>query len=73
MSTSLPIRVVRDCRVVGHPVLLSRDRIYVDYLMVEEGEPTCSHIHPCLQKHVHLKNIPECLLHDPSHIPSHWA
>jgi len=44
MPTIFPIRTVTDCPVVGHPVLLSRDRVFLDYILMRETESTCSNI-----------------------------
>jgi hypothetical protein len=52
-------------------VVLSRDRVFMDYVLMSESEPTCSNMHTCLGKHSDLKNIPECLLHKASkHLPA---
>jgi hypothetical protein len=70
VPTTVPIRVIRDCPVVGHQVLLSRYRVFLDYVLVSESAPTCSNIHTCLGNYGYVKNIPECLLHSPSkHFP----
>ena len=59
-------RVLRQCPVVARPVVLSREQVFLDYILVSEGEPTCSNIHACLIKYGDIKNIPECLLHNVS-------
>ena len=66
MPTSVPFRIVRDCPVVARPVLLTRDQVFIDRVLLSETEPTCSNIHACLAKHGDIKNISECLLHSPS-------
>jgi hypothetical protein len=71
MPTITPIRAVTDCPVVGHPVLLSRDRVFLDYILMRETEPTCSNIHNCFRQYGELKNIKDCLLHNASkYLPS---
>lgn len=70
----LPLRVVRDCPVVGRPVLLSRDQVFVDCVLLSENQPTCSKLHACLGKYQDIKHIPECLLNNPSkHFPAERA
>ena len=56
-------RVLRQCPVVARPVVLSREQVFLDYILVSEGEPTCSNLHACLSNYGDIKNIPECLLH----------
>jgi len=66
VPTSISQRIDRDCPVVGYSVTLSRERVFLDYILMREGEPTCSNIHACLSNYGDLKNIPECLLHSAS-------
>ena len=66
MPTTSTLRVVRDCPVLGQPVLLSRDQVFIDYILLSEAEPTCSNIHACLSKFDDINNIAACLLHNPS-------
>ena len=70
MPSSMRQRVIRQCPVVARPVVLSRERVFLDYVLLREGEPTCSNIHACLSKHGDIKNISECLLHD---APKHFG
>ncbi|MGZ5160638.1 MAG: hypothetical protein ACXWCS_06250 [Burkholderiales bacterium] len=66
MSPSkVPLQVRVECPVVGHEVTVSRDRVFLDYLLLSESTPTCSNIHVCLSRHGDIKNIPQCLLHKP--------
>ena len=60
----LPNRSTQQCPVVGQPVILSRNRVFLDYIMLSESEPTCSNIHNCLARYGDVKSIKECLLHD---------
>ena len=64
MPVRLPSRTVQDCPVVGQPVILSRDRVFLDYIVLSESQPTCSNIHNCLSRYGDVKNIKECLLHN---------
>jgi hypothetical protein len=66
VPTTVPLRVVRDCPVVGHPVTLSRDRVFLDYVLISESQPTCSNLHTCLSNYGDIRNIPACLLHSAS-------
>ena len=71
MPTTIRLRVARDCPVVGYAVVLSRHRVFMDYVLLGESEPTCSEMHTCLGNHGDIKNIPECLLHNASeHVPA---
>ena len=71
MPTSVPLRVVRDCPVVDRRIVLSRDRVFMDYILLSESDPTCSNIHACLTQYGEIKNIAECLLHNVvKHFPS---
>ena len=71
VPTTIPVRVVRDCPVVGQPVVLSRDQVFLDYLLMSESQPTCSNIHNCVTQYGDIKNIEQCLLHSPSkHFPA---
>ena len=66
MPTPVRVEVLRDCPVVGHAVTLSRDRVFLDYILLSESAPTCSNIHICLGEYGDIENIAECLLHIPS-------
>jgi hypothetical protein len=69
----LPLQVRVECPVVGHTVTLSRERVFLDYILLRESTPTCSNIHICVGNFSDIKNIPECLLHDCSrHFQSGW-
>ena len=46
----------RSCKGVLH-------RVFLDYILMQEGEPTCSNIHACLSNYGDIKNIADCLLH----------
>ena len=71
MPINVPLFVPLHCPVVGHAVTLSRDRTFLDYVLISEGVPTCSNLHACLSKYGDIKHIPECLLHSPSkHFPA---
>jgi hypothetical protein len=61
-----PRPVILNCPFVRRPVLLSRDPQYVDYLLLREGDATCSNIHDCVSQYGDIKNIPSCLLHEAS-------
>jgi hypothetical protein len=65
MPTPVEVRLNANCPVVGHGITLSRTNVFLDYILMSEGAPTCSNIHACLAKHGDIKNIPECLLHAP--------
>lgn len=66
MPINIPLRVSQDCPVVGHEVLLSRDRTFLDYVLISESAPTCSNLHACLREYGDVKHIPQCLLHTAS-------
>ena len=66
MPITVPLYSPQDCPVVGHTVVLSRDRTLLDYVIISESTPTCSNLHACLSQYGDIKNIPECLLHSPS-------
>ena len=63
MPTPVLVRVVRECPVVDQSVTLSRERVFLDYVLLSEGRPTCSNIHVCVANHADIKHIPDCLLH----------
>jgi hypothetical protein len=66
MPINVPLHISQDCPVVGRPVLLSRERVFLDYVLMSEAAPTCSNLHACLGEYGTLKNIPACLLHSAS-------
>jgi hypothetical protein len=66
MPVNIPLHVPQDCPVVGHAVVLTRDRTFLDYLLIREGAATCSNLHTCLREYGEIKKIPACLLHDAS-------
>ena len=47
-------------------MVLSRDQVFLDYLLMSESAPTCSNIHNCVTQYGDIKNIEQCLLHSPS-------
>ncbi|HEY0336631.1 MAG TPA: hypothetical protein VGC70_04770 [Burkholderiales bacterium] len=64
MPTYSPLTALVTCPVVAHEVTLSRDCVFLDYILLSEGTPTCSNIHTCLSNYGDIKNITECLLHN---------
>jgi len=36
----------------------------MDYIVLREGDATCSNLHECLSKYGNIKHIEACLLHD---------
>ena len=66
MPINVPIYAPQECPVVGHAVVLRRERTLLDYVILSETAPTCSNLHACLGQYGDIKNIPECLLHSAS-------
>ena len=64
MPHNSPISAVCHCPVVDHTIVLSRDRLVMDYIVLREGDATCSNLHECLSKYGNIKHIEACLLHN---------